>query len=279
VIGLRAEEVGRIAGEAAEFLVGALGEAPGVAIVLGTGWDGLVEGHAVTGGVGFGEIPGFASAGCPGHRGDVSVIETASGRILVQSGRLHCYEGLTPLEVSFPMWAYAAMGVKSVILTCAGGGLNPAYSPGDLIVVADHINLFGSDPLAGIRDESGSGDCFVFEADYYTEDWMQRVEMALPPTVQAERGVYAYNGGPSFETGAEAMMLRLCGADAVGMSMTMEAVAAGHLRMGLAGLCCISNTLLPTRTKGVSSESIISGVRRTVSMMDGFLEAIASQVM
>jgi purine-nucleoside phosphorylase len=271
------EHVDGAALEAAAFLRSHLGEAPRLAVILGTGWAGLTDRYQAIASVAFEDVAGFTTPGCPGHKGEISVIEAAGKRVLVQSGRLHCYEGFSPLEVSFPIWAYAAMGVEAVLLTAAAGGLNPVYSPGDLMVVADHINLLGPDPLIGIPDKAGR-DRFMLEAGYYADGWMDRVEAALPPTLKAERGTYAFNAGPGFETNAEAVMLRLYGADAVGMSVTSEAITAGYLGMGLAALCCISNVLLPARTQGVTPDSIMAVVGRTVSMMDGFLEALASPV-
>lgn len=262
------QQVDAAAATAADFLAGELGALPAFAAVLGTGWEGLIGGCVEKASVDFDEVPGFERARAPGHEGRVSVVETEGGDVLVQSGRLHCYEGYSPLEVSFPIWAYAAGGVKTVLLTAAAGGLNPACSPGDLIIVADHLFLWGDNPLVGVAPAEGR-DRFLTAADHYSERLREVIKMSLPAGVPAEEGVYAYNRGPCFESAAEATLLRVAGADAVGMSIPVETVAARYLGMNVAALCCISNVLIPVRTRVVDGGSIQRCVRDTVSLLDG----------
>ncbi|HEY5502024.1 MAG TPA: purine-nucleoside phosphorylase [Candidatus Anoxymicrobiaceae bacterium] len=264
--------------EAAEYLVSTLGPAPRAAVVLGTGWDHLDDSYDVISEVDFAGVPGMHRPGVHSHAGNIKVIETRGGPLLVQEGRVHCYEGYSTLEASFPIWVYAALGVELVVSTAAAGGLNPAYTPGNLIIVADHIFLWGADPLVGVNDEAGR-DRFMPAGDFYPELWQDKLKECLPVTVESEKGTYAFNTGPSFETDAEATLLRIAGADAVGMSLPVEAIVARYLGLQFAAVCCISNTLLPMRSLAVAGPaSLIETVNRTVAGLDGFLDRIASSL-
>jgi len=266
------------ADEAAQFLGCALGPAPRAAVVLGTGWDCLDDPYEVTAEIDCAGVPGMNSPGVANHAGKIKTIQTQGGPLLVQEGRVHCYEGYSPLEASFPVWAYAALGIEVLIATAAAGGLNPAYTPGNLVIVADHIFLWGSDPLIGVSEAEGR-DRFMPDADFYPErrqDWLKE---CLPLTVEAEKGTYAFNTGPSFETDAEAILLRLAGADVVGMSLPIEAIVARYLGIQFAAICCVSNTILPMRSAtAAGAASLIETVNQTVAGLEGFLDRIAATV-
>lgn len=266
--------VRRDARTAAEFLGERLGKAPGVAVILGSGWDRLASGSAASDPVGFELIPGFPPAGSPGHPGRVSLVETGAGPLLVQEGRPHCYEGTSALDVSFPVWAYGFLGVRLLVMLSAAGGLNPAFVPGDLVIISDHISLFGPNPLAGVGDEDGRSR-FVPGQGMYSERWMQAVKGCLPADARSERGVYAWVQGPGYETPAEATMLRLLGADVAGMSTVPEAITARYLGMEVAALACVSNTLVPPPETPPTHELVLSVVRSAAERLEGFLERLA----
>jgi purine-nucleoside phosphorylase len=261
--------------QAARFLSDALNAQPPVAVVFGTGWGGLSDGYATLGVAPFDDIPGFGPAGAPGHRGVVKAVETEGGPLLVQDGRLHCYEGYSSLEACFPVWAYAALGVKVLVLLSAAGGLNPAYTPGDLMIVRDHIYLFGANPLIGVPEAPGC-DRFIMAADFYPESVQEALRGAVPAEARCEQGVYAYTSGPSFETESEASLLRIAGADAVGMSTAPEAIVARSVGMAAGAVCCISNMLLPYRTGASEAGAVLDIVRGTASTLTGFLDRIAT---
>lgn len=263
------------AAQAARALENGLGGTPRIAAVLGTGFEALSEPHSTIATMPFDAVPGLSKVSAPGHAGTISLVETEGGEVLVQSGRLHCYEGYTSLEASFPVWAYGEMGIETVVLTAAVGGLNPVYTPGDLVILADHIFLWGENPLTGLSPAEGR-DIYLPAADHYSEPWRERVKMCLPPTVPSELATYAYSRGPSFESAAEATLLRIAGADVVGMSIPVETIAARYLGMNVAALCCVSNVLIPIRTAELNPESILGHVRGTVSLLDGFLGRLAS---
>jgi purine-nucleoside phosphorylase len=268
-------DVASKAEEAARSLSETLGAVPPAVVVLGTGWDVLAKGYATLGEVEFTRTPGFEPASAPGHRGAVKLIDTRGGPLLVQEGRLHCYEGYSALEATFPIWAYHALGVKAVVLMSAAGGLNPVFLPGDLMLVRDHMCLFGANPLAGVPHVAGC-DPFIVAADFYPEQWQDTLQAAVPAHVRCERGVYAYATGPSFETASEASFLRIAGADAVGMSTAPEAIIARYLGMTAGAMCCITNLLLPCRAGATSPEGVHEVVAGTASALDGFLDSIAT---
>jgi len=272
---LNPEDVHGRAKEAAGFLTDALGHKPRMAVVLGTGWVDLAEGYKALARVDFDEVPGFNHVSAPGQSSTITVVETAGGPVLVQGGRLHCYEGYSSLEATFPIWAYESLGVKVVILLAAAGGLNPSYMPGDLIVIRDHIYLWGTNPLIGIPEVEGC-QRFVFAADFYPEELQEALKMAVPPGSRCEHGVYAYTSGPSFETASEVTLLRVAGADVVGMSTAPEAIVGRYLGMRVGAMCCVSNVLLPVRSGGEDLDQVLAMVKQTVAGLDGFLDRLAS---
>lgn len=269
------ENVSRRALEAARGLEDFFGRIPRIVVVLGSGWDPLVTGAGIEREIEFDSVPGFGPAGTSGHRGRVLLAETSNGQLLVQDGRLHCYEGYSSLEVSFPVWVYHQMGVRLLVMLSAAGGLNPSYLPGDLMIVSDHIFLFGDNPLRGLGGSSGRTQ-HVPGSSLYDEKWQKEIEMCLPEGTRCHRGVYAYVPGPSFETPAEATMLRLLGGDAVGMSTSPEALAASYLGIESAAVCCISNTLLPPSGPPPSHDTVLKVVRGTARDLGGLLEGLAS---
>jgi len=273
---LEPQEITSTADQAAQFLSSALGPAPRVAVVLGTGWDGLDGPYEVTAEVDCAGVPGMHDPGVMSHAGKIKVIETGGGPLLVQEGRVHCYEGYSTLEASFPVWAYAAMGIEVLVSTSAVGGLNPAYTPGNVVIIADHIFMWGSDPLIGVSPDEAR-DRFMPSGEFYPERAQDWLKSCLPPTLETEKANYVFNTGPSFETDAEATLLRLCGADVVGMSVPIEAIVARYLGIGFAAVCCVSNTIIPMRSaaSGGAGE-VIETVRRTVAGMEGFLDRIAA---
>jgi purine-nucleoside phosphorylase len=270
-------EVESTAEKTAGVLAGKLGVQPKLAVVLGTGWGMLAEPHRTISEADFSELPGFGGVSAPNHAGKVKAVETAAGPVLVQDGRMHCYEGYSALETTFPIWVYEAMGVKALLLLAAAGGLNPSYVPGDLIVLTDHVYLWGSNPLAGVPP-SQKCERYVFDADFYPERMREAVKAAVPPEARCEQGIYVFMNGPSFETEAEAVILRVAGADAVGMSTAAEAIVARYLGLETGAMCCISNTILPYRAGGSDVASLLDVVGGAVAALDGFLDKLASAI-
>lgn len=273
----RAEDFERKVELAAEFLCDRLGEVPAIAVVLGSGWDVLIEEHRIKCAVDFKDVPGFAVPTVAGHKGRILNYSTKNGPLLVQDGRLHCYEGLSALDVSFPVFAYARWGLKAVVMLSAAGGLNPLYIPGDLMIVRDHIFLFGENPLTGFK-LADSRSIHANLAGIYKKEWREAMRAALPEGTRCEDGVYAYLKGPTYETDAEAAFLRMAGADAVGMSSIPEAVCAVFSGLEVAMMCCISNTLLPSRAPGLTHEEVLMVTRRKAQALEGYLDSLLAHV-
>jgi purine-nucleoside phosphorylase len=272
------EDVFDRAEKAARFLKSGLGDIPPVALLLGSGWDALLESRGADAAVDFDAVPGFSSPCAEGHAGRISVIRTPGGSLLIQEGRPHCYDGYSALEVSFPVFAYADAGVRVLIMLCAAGGLNPVYEAGDLIIVRDHIALWGENPLRGLPSgDSPPRSPHVAVAGIYRERWQEVLKASLPTEAHVEKGVYVHVPGPSYETAAEAVLLRIAGGDVVGMSMTTEALAAGYVGIDVAALCCVSNTLLPFATVSPSQQSVLAAVRSAARSIPDFLDNLAEK--
>ena len=189
----------------------------------------------------FSDIPDFPVATVAGHTGAFLFGTYQGTPVAVLRGRIHCYEGYTPQEVVMPVRLMAMLGVKTVILTNAAGGVNKAYKPGALMLLEDHINFCGANPLTGPNLDQ-LGPRFPDMSDVYCRQLRERVqELALAEQLPLEQGIYLLYGGPSYETPAEIRAFRTLGADAVGMSTVPEAIAANHCGMHVLGISCITN--------------------------------------
>jgi purine-nucleoside phosphorylase len=214
---------------------------PDVAIVLGSGLGGFASslGNALS--IPYGDIPNWPDANVVGHEGRLVIGEIAGRCVAALSGRAHFYEGHDLRTVTFATRVLGMLGVKTLILTNAAGGINTAFAPGDLMVIDDHINLLGSNPLVGPNDER-----FGVRFPDLTHVYSPRLRRVADHTAAAQgialrHGVYAACHGPSYETPAEVRYLRLIGADAVGMSTVPEAIVARHMGIEVLGISCITN--------------------------------------
>jgi len=214
---------------------------PRVAVVLGSGLGGFADDFddAVT--IPYEDIPGFVRSTAQGHAGRLVVGKIDQLPVLAMQGRVHYYEGYTLEEVTFPIRTFKLLGVKTIILTNAAGGINVQLSQGALMVISDHMNLMGANPLRGPNDER-FGPRFPDMSAVYSHALQEIViEEARDMEVEVRRGIYAALAGPNYETPAEIHMLRNFGADAVGMSTVPEAIVARHMDMEVLGISCITN--------------------------------------
>jgi purine-nucleoside phosphorylase len=212
-----------------------------VAVVLGSGLGAFGEELAVRIEIPYSEIPGWPRATAVGHAGKLIFGCVGEARVAVMSGRVHLYEGYTPAEVTFGVRVLAKLGVRTFVFTNAAGGINPAYGRGALVLISDHINLQGSNPLAGPNDDS-LGPRFPDMSEAY-DSRLRRLarEVAAGLGITLEEGVYAAMLGPSYETPAEIRFLRAVGADLVGMSTVPEAIAANHMGLRVLAISCVTN--------------------------------------
>lgn len=226
---------------AAEYIRDHVTIRPTIGLVLGSGLGGYADTLEDAVRIPYSEIPNFPIPTIPGHSGAL-VFGTKGGKeVVVLQGRIHYYEGLPQRESTLPIRVLAALGVKTVVLTNACGGVNLDFKPGDLMLISDHINCSGANPLIGPNmDEFGPR--FPDMSDLYTASLRGQIkEKAREAGIFLQEGVYAMYSGPNYETPAEIRMFRILGADTVGMSTVPEAIVAGHCGMQVVGISCITN--------------------------------------
>jgi len=224
---------------AAEVNRWAGGRAHDVAIVLGSGWQQVADGlGAPRAELETTDLPGFAAPTVAGHHGQLRSLELGGHRVLLLIGRTHLYEGRSPAEVAHPVRTAVIAGAGVVILTNAAGGLDPAMRPGQAVLIRDHLNLTGSSPLSGPPPPEGYRGRFVDLTELYPAG-LRALARQVDPTLT--EGVYAGLNGPQYETPAEVAMLRKLGADLVGMSTALEAIAVHHLGASVLGISLVTN--------------------------------------
>ena len=208
-----------------------------LAIVLGSGWSHFAESGQCIAEFDYSDWSCFPAETVAGHAGFLRLIRHQNLRVLCFAGRFHCYQGLNAFQASLPIRIASALGCPRVLLTCAVGGINPGYRPGDFMWLADHVNLLGENPLNGLP-----GDIFVDLSYLYAQQHYEALQAQMQEAgLVLHRGVLAAMPGPSYETPAEIRMLAAFGADVVSMSMAHEAIMARYLRMEVVGLALITN--------------------------------------
>ena len=226
---------------AAEFLRSRIPFAPEVGLVLGSGLGDFADTLEDAVRVPFADIPDFPQPTVEGHTGAFVFGKKQGKQVVALQGRLHYYEGFTQQELTLPIRVLAALGAKSLVLTNAAGGVNLNFRPDDLMLIADHINFSGSNPLIGPNLDS-FGPRFPDVSDLYTKDLRMAIrDKAAEAGIPVQQGVYLMYSGPNYETPAEIRAFRTLGADAVGMSTAPEALVAAHCGMQVVGISCITN--------------------------------------
>ena len=212
-----------------------------VGLVLGSGLGAFADDLEDAVAIPYEEIPGFARSTVEGHAGRLVLGKVGGTPVLVLQGRFHFYEGYALDEVTFPIRVLGLLGIKALILTNAAGGLNNSLTQGALMLISDHLNLMGTNPLLGPND-SRFGTRFPDMSEVYDREFQEAaIAEARAMRIELKRGIYAALTGPSYETPAEIRMLRALGADAVGMSTVPEAIVARHMGVKVLGISCITN--------------------------------------
>jgi purine-nucleoside phosphorylase len=228
-----------------------------VAVVLGSGLGAFADDLEDSVSLAYEEIPGFARSTVEGHAGKLVLGKIENVSVAAMQGRFHYYEGYSIDEVVFPIRTFGLLGVKSLVLTNAAGGINVALDQGALMVINDHLNLMCISPLRGPHDER-FGARFPDMSEVYARDYQETaVEEARQMNLELRRGIYAALSGPSYETPAEIRMLRTFGADAVGMSTVPEAIVARQMDMKVLGLSCITNMAAGVIGEPINHEEVI----------------------
>jgi len=238
-----------------------------IGLILGSGLGQMVD--AVDGArhIDYADIDGFPRSTAPSHAGRLVVGRLAGRKAIVMQGRFHLYEGWSAQDIACPVYAMKRLGVKHLVVTNAAGGLNPNYRPGDVMLIDDHINFMGANPLIGINHES-LGPRFPDMSKAYWPAHREAVMLqALNLDIQLRHGVYAAVTGPSFETSAERRMVRMSGGDAIGMSTVIEVIAANHAGMRALGFSAIANVATgspeqqPDTLEDVIANAAVAGVQ------------------
>ncbi len=263
---------------AANYILGRVPKAPDVALMLGSGLGPLADEVEGAVRIPYKDIPGFPVSTAPGHAGVFTVGRLQGRDVIVMGGRFHYYEGYDMAAIAFPVRVMRSLGVRTLILTNASGGVNLAYKPGDLMVMTDHINMTGQNPLRGPNDQ-GLGPRFPDLSTLYDRELRARIdEAAQAAGVPVRHGVYAWMTGPSFETPAEIRMLRTLGADAVGMSTVPEAITARHCGMRVAGISCISNMAAGVLDQPITEDEVFEITQRVKGQFSALVRGLVARL-
>ncbi len=251
------KEIVEILNSARDYIRSKTDNVPKAGVVLGTGLGGLakeIESDAV---IPYSKIPGFVSSTVESHEGRL-IIGTLSGqKVVAMQGRFHYYEGFSMHEITFPIRVMRSLGASVLIISNAAGGMNPDFNKGDLVLVKDHINLLGNNPLIGVKNPE-LGPRFPDMSKPYSDRLaLLAKEVSIEKSIHLREGVYVAVTGPSLETPAEYRFLRMIGADMVGMSMIPENIVAVQMGMEVLGLTIISDMCLPDSLEPIDINEII----------------------
>ena len=265
--------------DAAEIIRDKAGVEPKVAMILGSGLGALAEECEDAVAIDYSEIPGFPVSAVEGHAGELVVGRLEGVDVAIMKGRAHYYEGWTMKEVTFPVRAFDLLGIEYLVVTNSAGGANPDYVPGDLMIIKDHINFTGDNPLRG-PNEDGFGPRFPDMSDPYDASLREMVRaVAEELSIDVKEGVYAGMAGPTYETLAEVKMIQVTGGDAVGMSTVPEVIVANHCGMKVAGISCITNMAAGLSKQKLSHDEVketADMVRETFSgLVRNFVAALS----
>jgi purine-nucleoside phosphorylase len=255
-----------------------LSHAPEIGIVLGTGLGSFASAMKGAVAIPYGEIPNFPTTSVETHAGEL-VVGTLSGRpTAVLNGRAHYYEGNSIRDVAFPVRVLHALGARTLILTSAAGGLNPLYEPADLVVVVDHINLMGENPLVGPNEDS-LGPRFPDMSEPYSKVLIALArETARENKLPLREGVFAGVAGPNLETPAEYRFLRWAGADLVGMSVVPETIAAVHAGMRVLAISVVTDLCLPDALEPVDVPKILANAAKAAPHLTALITRVVKRL-
>ncbi len=245
---------------------------PEIGIILGSGLGNFadeIKGIKIP----YSEIPGFKFSTVQGHSGKLAIGEVDSKSIVAMQGRLHFYEGYSLSDIVYPIRVMSLLGINNFIVTNAAGGINRDFSPGDLMIIEDHINITGNNPLIGPNlDEIGTR--FPDMSEAYNKNLIAVAEKSAEEAgIRIQKGIYAWSTGPTYETPAEVRMLRTLGADAVGMSTVPEVITARHAGMNVLGISCITNMGTGILEQPLSHQEVIN---TTAKVQKNFIELITN---
>jgi purine-nucleoside phosphorylase len=263
---------------AADAVRGQAAVRPAVGIILGTGLGGLAEEIAVSAAVPYESIPGFPLSTVESHAGRLLLGQLGGKQVVAMQGRFHRYEGYSLPQVTFPVRVLHALGASTLIVSNACGGMHPLWAPGDLVLLADHINLLGDNPLVGTNDERLGPRFPDLSAAYDPGLRALARETAVELGITLREGVYVAVPGPNLETRAEYRMLRAIGADVVGMSTVPEVIVANHEGMRVLGISIITDQCLPDALEPADITRIIETARRAEPLLTRLIQRVVERM-
>ena len=256
------EDMHRMLNEATAYITGEVDFKPQIGIILGTGLGSLVDGIEMVGTVDYDKIPHFPVSTVESHAGRLLFGKLRGKSVVCMQGRFHYYEGYSFQQIAFPVRTLKKLGIETLILSNASGGMNPNFKAGDIMLIKDHINFFPGNPLIGPNDDNW-GDRFPDMFEVYNRGYQQLArDVALEQNLRLQEGVYVGLTGPCLETAAEYRMLRGFGADAVGMSTVPEAITAHHQHNKVLGFSIITDMGLPDAMNPCSLDDVIGNATK-----------------
>jgi purine-nucleoside phosphorylase len=261
-----------IAEEAANYIQNRIGKGFKTGMILGTGLQNIIKNAKVIDQIPYEDIPGFVKSTVESHQGTLYALEMGHQKVLCFSGRFHYYEGYPMKKVVLPVHTMKILGIQNLILTNASGAVNPHYNEADIVLVNDHISLFPEHPLRGPNDDE-FGVRFPDMSTPYDPEWIDLIKACAERIgIKIQEGIYLGWQGPSLETPAEYRMVRLLGADVVGMSSVPEVIAARHAGMRVAMLSVVSNVCFPKeRLRNISLEDVLASVKKAEDKLEQLL--------
>lgn len=251
---------------------------PPIGIILGTGLGGLSKEIKKDTVIDYEEIPHFPISTVESHHGKLIFGTLASKKVVAMQGRFHYYEGYTLQQVTFPVRVMKFLGVQTLLISNAGGALNPLFRKGDVMLISDHINLLGDNPLIGPNDDS-LGPRFPDMSEPYSTELIALAEqIALDLKIKLQKGIYVAMQGPNLETRAEYRFLRTAGADAVGMSTVPEDIVAVHMGMRVLGFSILTDECFPDALKPVTLEEVIAVANKAEPKMTAVMKEVVRRM-
>jgi purine-nucleoside phosphorylase len=267
-----------LADAAAQFVLARTSLRPRIALVLGSGLGAFADSLADAVRIPYSEIPAFPKSTAIGHAGQLVIGKADGVAVAAMQGRVHLYEGYSAQEVTFPVRVFGRMGIRAVILTNAAGGINHTFSQGALVLIRDHINLQGANPLVGANDDR-FGPRFPDMTHAYSKDYRAMAsEEAAKLGIPLHESVYAALVGPCYETPAEIEYLRRIGADLVGMSTANEVIAARHMGIKVLAISCVTNMAAGILDQPLSHAEVMETGERVKATFESLLRAILPRI-
>ncbi len=249
-----------------------------VGIILGTGLGGLIKEIEIEHEIDYSELPHFPLSTVESHHGKLIFGKLGGKKIVAMQGRFHYYEGYSMQQITYPVRVMKFLGVKTLLVSNACGGMNPLFRRGDIMIMVDHINLLGDNPLIG-KNEDELGPRFPDMSEAYNHELIELAEkVALENKIKVQKGVYVAVPGPNLETKAEYRFLRNIGADVVGMSTIPENIVANHMGMKVLGLSIITDECFPDSLKPVDVKEIIASAMATEPKMTLIMKEVVSKL-